>query len=952
MYYIAAPDNKEEKTLYTGSVNIEAPDNDLEQQVLEMEALANANIRCKDPVFHAVMSFAEGECPTKEQCDEAVRIYMQEHEMENCEAFWGLHQNTDNMHIHVFINRVDPLTLEARRAHFYQKANMRAARKIEIAQGWQIEKTGRYEVIDGEVVERPRSVSEKDRGLPKGARDLETFTGEKSAIRMIRENPAVMSLLFSAKNWQDLHNGLYAAGLKVVKKNVGGGVIVIRYPEGEVGVKLSDISQKLSMAKLEKRLGQFEPYDFSRSSERQAEKKDGSYESRQGSSDSLEAPAAPPEAGVSAVESPSPPKAGVSAFQDDIPLPITEHEAHMSWTNEPLPSYEDYKKERDAYFADRRKAYDEFKTTISKERAELKATQRKYREDFFKARRGQFVGQGLVLNAMRSVVADQQIIEREQMMEQQKQRRKDLRGLFKMFPSFKEWLRMHGKEEEAALWRYRESLPGIISGDVYSLPVPDETEMGAFFAQLNRTSAKTFVDYYNKKTRQVAFRDEGKFIRVNHNRDKEAILAAMKLGAQKWGAITIYGSDEFKRLAVEIAAERGFRLKNEDLQRQVEELREAKKREQEEEARRVREKQAELYRAYHRALEAERYRVTAIKMGAGSSKKPWVVDKKRGETSIGYTPEELLHNMPKLVGIDKSERNIYYTPLSANYHFILIDDLTKEKLAQLIADGYTPAVQIESSPGNYQAILKIPKLRVTENLNDDRLENALANMVVKELNQKYGDPNLSGVRHPHRAPGFRNMKQKHQKEDGTYPEVNLIDAVPIICEKAQKQLKELYEAEMQKRRRIEAERNEEIEIERAEADFAKGSPEDAYMAHGQDIIRRGNVRDYSRLDAMIAVRMAVTGFTVAEIERAIASQAPTLRPEDERDKHDWPDYARRTANYITRPRGQASVSDAMPYKNYFLKVEGRSRVRQPGQPPQPMTPERDPSRHPRTVDDT
>ena len=912
MYYIAAP-GKEEKTLYTGSVNMESPDSDLERQVREMENLAEANLRCKDPVFHAVISFNEGECPTQKQCDEAVRIYMLEHGMENCEAYWGLHQNTDNFHIHVYINRIDPLTYQAAPTYFYKKANERAARKIEIAQGWEIEKTGRYEVIDGEVVEKPRDEIEKDHTLPKGARDTETYTGEKSMIRMVRENANVMDLLFNAKSWQELHEGLFKAGMKIMKKNVGGGVIVIRFPEGEKGIKISSVSQKLSMKKLEAKLGQFVPFEFQqeKQSERDrdptSDRKNDLHHTEEGEGVSLS-----PDHNFF----PPPPTDNdyrpSAEDENEIPLPETQHEAHMSWTETPLPSYEDYRKEREKFFSDRRQAFADLKTELQKERSDLKATQRKYREEFFIIRKGAYKGQGFVLNALRSIVAEQQIIEREQMMLQQKRRRKDLKELFGNFPSFKAWLLMHGKEEEAQLWRYRESLPGVLTGDGYDLPMPSETEMGNFFARLNRTSRTAVVEYYNQKTQQLAFVDRGTFIRVNQWQSEDALLAAMKLAQQKWGKIAVRGPEEFQRRVIQLAAEQGFTMRDERLQKQVEEIREAKRKEEEEEAKRLKEKQAELFKVYDRALQAERYRVTAIKMDQSGSKKPWVVDKKKGETSIGYTAEELLHNMPKLIGIDKSERNIYYTPLSNEYHYLLIDDMTKESLRQLIAvDGYSPAVQIESSPGNYQVILKVKKLGI-----EPRIENSLANTLVKQLNEKYGDKNLSGVRHPHRAPGFINLKQKHKREDGTFPEVVLIGTQDVICRKAQNQLNELKEAELKKGRERKT-----VEIPRSSA--IPQTPEDAYKAHAFDIIKRQNVSDFSRLDSMVAVRMVVTGYSYSEIEQAIAAMAPSFRPDSERNKHNWKDYAKRTANYVSRPRGQAAVEKARPYKAYFMNIEGR-----------------------------
>jgi hypothetical protein len=57
-------------------------------------------------------------------------------------------------------------------------------------------------------------------------------------------------------------------------------------------------------------------------------------------------------------------------------------------------------------------------------------------------------------------------------------------------------------------------------------------------------------------------------------------------------------------------------------------------------------------------------------------------------------------------------------------------------------------------------------------------------------------------------------------------------------------------------------------------------PDGAYWAHYRDIAGkfRGTV-DYSRIDAMIGVRMRATGHTQGEIASAIENNAPAMRRE-------------------------------------------------------------------------
>ena len=117
----------------------------------------------------------------------------------------------------------------------------------------------------------------------------------------------------------------------------------------------------------------------------------------------------------------------------------------------------------------------------------------------------------------------------------------------------------------------------------------------------------------------------------------------------------------------------------------------------------------EDFRKYANAVNADRYRVTCIKMEVDGSKKTFILDKKGGMTR-GFSLDELEGHMPEMLHIQKRGENIYYTPLSDDRHHILIDDMTRDSLQRLQEDGFRPAVVLESFPGNYQCLLTIPKL--------------------------------------------------------------------------------------------------------------------------------------------------------------------------------------------------------------------------------------------------
>ena len=149
-YCLGITGHGEGSVLHVGIQNLYSPTS----APIEMEALATDNVRCKDPVFHFILSWREMELPTSEQVDEAVKIALEELDLENCQALWALQGDTQNLHVHVAVNRIDPETGRAIQpaGNWTKKALERAARKVELAQGWEIEESGRYFVTpEGDI---------------------------------------------------------------------------------------------------------------------------------------------------------------------------------------------------------------------------------------------------------------------------------------------------------------------------------------------------------------------------------------------------------------------------------------------------------------------------------------------------------------------------------------------------------------------------------------------------------------------------------------------------------------------------------------------------------------------------------------------------------------------------------------------------------------------------------
>jgi hypothetical protein len=103
---------------------------------------------------------------------------------------------------------------------------------------------------------------------------------------------------------------------------------------------------------------------------------------------------------------------------------------------------------------------------------------------------------------------------------------------------------------------------------------------------------------------------------------------------------------------------------------------------------------------------------------------------------------------------------------------------------------------------------------------------------------------------------------------------------------------------------------------------ATGSVLDAYQRHSQDVQRQqGGKVDLSRVDAMVAVRMRVTGHSQADIEAALRQSAPTLREKPE--GRDWGDYAQRTARYAFGADGDRQAAGLDKHRRQWERLEGR-----------------------------
>ena len=222
----------------------------------EMIGLASESVHSRMPVAHWIFSWKENEQPSAEQVDEVVDIFLEKMGLVGHQVIYGLHYNTENYHVHIAVNRMNPETMKVIRPNngFDIVEAHKILALIEHKQGWSSENNARYAVnSDGEIVPRPK---QENTPKPKtAALDFECATGEKSAQRIAQERG--LSLMKDAKTWEELHRKLAEVGLRFEKKGSGAIVFV-----GEVAVKASSVDRSLSLKNLCKKLGEFEPGEY------------------------------------------------------------------------------------------------------------------------------------------------------------------------------------------------------------------------------------------------------------------------------------------------------------------------------------------------------------------------------------------------------------------------------------------------------------------------------------------------------------------------------------------------------------------------------------------------------------------------------------------------------------------------------------------------------------------
>jgi RepB DNA-primase from phage plasmid/Relaxase/Mobilisation nuclease domain/Large polyvalent protein-associated domain 7 len=828
--YIRAPEGKNarEKCVYSSARGF-LSDN-LATQIEEMVALAESAVRSNDPIGHYLLSWREGEVPTVKQIEEAVSIFLDELGLVDHRAIYGLHADTNNLHLHIEVNRVNPDTLRPTEINkgYDLEAVHRAVARIEHAQGWQRERNGRYVVLEnGDVA--CTTTGEQPRKPDQRKQDIENRTGEKSAVRIAME--CASEILRTAASWQALHSLLAEKGLRYERVGSGAKIFV-----GDIAVKASDVERAASLGQLQKRLGPFEP-------------------ALQGHPN------------------------GDSKL---VPQPLVHG----------VPGWDEYTTARKAHCFAKEAAQLEMRKRHDAERAVAREQQRRRRSFLFEQ---SWKENGVARNALQSVFAAEQASERAALRERQKHDRQKLKRQFVPFLSLEDWLRSWQQHAVADAWRYRAQLSQeIIAECDDDIDVPAARDIRAYRPHV----VGKHVEYMRRSADDLwpgvsaSFADHGRRICVHDWQDTESTLAALQLAAEKWGSFSIRGNEEYVARCVRLAAEYGFRIKNPELQnalaraheRHALEIADAKKSEGQRQ-----------FEKFGSVVGAERYRITAIRSHADGSKRMFLV----GRNPDGLTIDEVARRAREIDRLAARGDVIQCAPLSVDRHYIVVNGMDRERVRQLLADGYQPTAVLERSVGSFQALLTVPKLSAPRDYEIGR-------RLAEALNRRYGDSTASG-----------GVQLYASAVSPRYTEVT-------HCRKAFALSREI-DSECAARL-AEGLADVRIPAISTEGQLPVNSAIEAYRRHYADVMARqaGGKVDQSRIDSLIAVRLRVTGHSIANIEAAISFCAPQRCPPEARAERDWHTYARRVAQYAFSAAGNRHSVMLAQHRAHLESLEGRA----------------------------
>jgi hypothetical protein len=232
--YITNPQQKNERVGEVSATNCQT--DRVAVSTLEIINTQALNTRAvSDKTYHLIVSFRAGEEPDGETLRAVEARLCEGLGFGEHQRISAVHYDTDNLHLHIAINKIHPTRYTIKNPYNDYKTLAKLCETLERDYGLE-----------------PDNHRAQRCGGENRAQDMERHAGIESLLGWIKRG--CLNQLQNSQSWAKLHQVLADNGLEIRER--GNGLIIT---DGRTMVKASSVSRDLSKAKLEARLGAFEP---------------------------------------------------------------------------------------------------------------------------------------------------------------------------------------------------------------------------------------------------------------------------------------------------------------------------------------------------------------------------------------------------------------------------------------------------------------------------------------------------------------------------------------------------------------------------------------------------------------------------------------------------------------------------------------------------------------------
>ncbi|MDR3203681.1 MAG: RepB family DNA primase [Deltaproteobacteria bacterium] len=242
---------------------------------------------------------------------------------------------------------------------------------------------------------------------------------------------------------------------------------------------------------------------------------------------------------------------------------------------------------------------------------------------------------------------------------------------------------------------------------------------------------------------------------------------------------------------------------------------------------------------------------------------------------------DIINLIPYLAFNNFNGKDIYISQANGiDRALILVDDLNRLKIKEMVSQGVEPACVIETSPNNFQ---------VWVSLGPEHLSKDERKIIARLLAQQFlGDRASVDANHYGRLAGFTNRKDKYYTKTG-YPFVRCWEATGKDANKSQELrswARERYEAEKKEKNLV-----SNYSLKRQKSLVAERDPKAIFNQYFNQWLEKirdsGKSLDISRGDYAVTCRMLKEVYEKEEIIAALLNSSPEIKLRKIRHKYKY-----------------------------------------------------------------